>query len=159
MHAEIGRLAKCDTDFIYDATSENCECATGTVENRDGTMCVSQCGENERIVNGRCACVEGAKIGLYDDGTQKCLSSGPCKDSDLKLSKDDSNLCVQSCELWKKDKKKKENMCVDKCPHWWVKKKNGFCKEEKWRLIVAAVVPSLIGVLLVLGCIGAAAGL
>ena len=57
---------------------------------------------------------------------------------------------MQSCELWKTDKREKEDKCVDKCPHWWFKKRDGFCKEEKWRLIVAIVIPSVIGGILLI---------
>ena len=154
--------------LVYDEDSGSCVCANGVKDVvTDGEIrCAGECSESEILVDGKCVCSrkeafvnaatgecmfrdECAKIAVYDDARQECLQTETCKEAGLKESISSERTCVESCTLYYQLKDRDEFKCTHKCKHWWYQHVKGFCKEEKWRLIVAAVVPSVVGLLLV----------
>ena len=75
MQAQSGRIAVCESGFVFDATGESCVCGAGTAETRLGGSCVADCDANEHAVDGRCVCVEDAFV---DAATGKCVLRGEC---------------------------------------------------------------------------------
>ena len=81
------------------------------------------------------------------DGVPICLAKEICTGK-LKLSREDGQLCVTSCDLWTEDAQSGELHCADSCPDWWYSSDDGLCKEEKWRKSTAIAVPVVVVVIL-----------
>lgn len=97
----------------------------------DGSSCVARCGENEKTVDGRCACKENAvldwtgkrcvlrhecaRIFISDSGAEVCANSQTCG-KDYALGPDGKH-CVQSCDYYRQlDEATGEWRCIETCP-------------------------------------------
>ena len=60
---------------------------------------------------------------------------------------------MTDCRPWTEDAATGELRCADACPHWWYSESDGLCKEEIWRKDVAIIVPTVLGVCVIVAVV------
>ena len=113
-------------------TNKVCICDELSIQHEDDTRCVKKAECARKVMK---------------DGVPICLAKEICTGK-LKLSREDEQLCVTSCDIWTDDTQSGELCCVDTCPGWWYSSEDGLCVEEKWRKSTAIAVPVIVVVIL-----------